>query len=77
MYKEEPTRFADKLLCSMEIERGDLPFLCWGRLEEKFIEFGYGHMKFEMPMRLPRGGRQADCQQTGSWIHEIGETCGL
>lgn len=55
MYKEEPTWFADKLLCSMEIERDDLPFLCWGRLEEKFVEFGYGHVKFEMPMRHASG----------------------
>ena len=33
----------------------NLPFLCWGRLEEKFVEFGCGHVKFEVPMRHASG----------------------
>ena len=35
----------------MEIERDDLPFLCWGRLEK----FGCGHVQCEMPMRHAGG----------------------
>lgn len=35
----------------MEIERDDLPFLCWGRLEK----FGCGHVQCEMPMRHASG----------------------
>ena len=33
----------------------NLPFLRWGRLEEKFVEFGCGHVKFEVPMRHASG----------------------
>ena len=37
----------------------NLPFLCWGRLEEKFVEFGCGHVKFEVPMRHASGDNES------------------
>lgn len=37
----------------------NLPFLCWGRLEEKFVEFGCGHVKFEVPMRHASGDTES------------------